>query len=714
MKRRLQLHSLFLGTVLALFSIVPKLNAQTKQSVVAKALPVLTMPEDTIPAIIHHHIENGVIKFSSTLRPLRQIAGAPEPFYSYFWEFGDGQFSFEKEPQHIYPADLKYDVRLYATNSYDDGKRPPTRPKPLKPGTSRPVLAATSPAGGSQFFKSGGTVEMKTNCMPKPGDDMMLILGYRNKPENGIASLNGTLSILYNDKEFSKDNFELAEIRTYNQEKKIALNQNGTFAALKINKAPAFYAALKGPNINESNENLQNGNNLEIIDRINEHNHFVLDPESSTMLKEKMAAYRKNESWKFENLKSGEEKFIFLNFKTTPEMIKDTNAVVKLTGVFIPDNPLAATELFTIELQIVASHDPNKMMLKNSRMNFRFTGKNRKLTYKVRFQNTGKGPAKKVDVGVAIAEVLDKGSIEILDSKPKITPGKPSYANQSYLDTVSKADSIHFVFNNIYLPGTLQKGVKDADSTMGFIEYKIGFKEKPKKLPFKSGAAIVFDKNEPIYTNKAAGRYKMGLSPGIIAGYGFPFESGNTPFSGQKNITFGLSLAPYAPHRYYWQLELYANTFAEKEYQVTRIIGGDGMVPIEVNGKRVEARLKYADSTVRTKVMTINVVPLQMRYNFNKYFGAGIGTLVSIDIDKQSTPHKDAYYEIPNAVGVGQEVIIKNAFEKVSSSFKDFQNTMFADIQVGKVHVGPSLGFRYLYTFQGNNNRVITYLTWKF
>ncbi|MEQ7799872.1 PKD domain-containing protein [Pedobacter sp. ASV1-7] len=700
MKRRLQLHSLFFGTVLALSLIVPEIYAQTNQLSVAKPPLVLTMPEDTVPAIIHHTIENGVVKFSSTLRPLRQIAGAPEPFYSYFWEFGDGQFSFEKEPQHIYRDDLIYKVRLYATNSYDDGKRPPTRPKPLKPGSSRPVLAATNPAAGSQFFKSGGNVEMKTNCMPKPGDDMMLVLGYRNKPENGIASLNGTLSILYNDKEFNKDNFELAESRTYNQEKTTTLNQQGSFASLKVNKAPVYYAALNG---------------LDRNDLLSEtYNNLVIDPEGTALIKEKMAAYRKNESWKFENLKSGEEKFIFLNFKTTPEMIKDTNAVVKLTGVFMPDNPLATTELFTIELQIVASHDPNKMMLKNSRMNFRFTGKNRKLTYKVRFQNTGKGPAKKVDVGVAIAEVLDKGSIEILDSKPKITPGKPSYTNQSYLDTVSRADSIHFVFNNIYLPGTLQKGVKDADSTMGFIEYKIGFKEKPKKLPFKSGAAIVFDKNEPIYTNKATGRYKMGLSPGIIAGYGFPFKNGNTPLTGQKNITFGLSLAPYAPHRYYWQVELYASTFAEKEYPVSRIMGSERLVPIEVNGKRQEARLKYADSTVRTKVMTINIVPLQMRYNFNKYFGAGVGTMVSIDVDKQSTPKKEAHYEVPNAVGVGQEVIIKNAFDKVSSSFKDFQNTMFADIQVGKVRVGPALGFRYLYTFQGNGNRLITYLTWKF
>lgn len=695
MKRRLQFLLLISGTILAQFFIVAELYGQTKPPAVAKTTAALTLPEDTVPAIINHTIENGIVKFSSVLRPLRQIAGAPEPFYTYFWEFGDGSFSFEKEPQHIYPDTLKYDVRLYATNSYDDGKRPPTRPKPLKPGASRPILAARGISTEPMFFKSGGAVEMKTNCMPKPGDDMMLVFGYRNKPENGVSTLSGTLSILYNDKEFNKDNFELAEVRTYNQEKKTNLDKFGTIAAVKSSKDNHFYAALNGPNMNEAN-------------------HVTFDPEGTALIKEKMGHYRKSESWTFEQLKSGEEKFVFLNFKTTPEMIKDTNAVVKLTGMFIPDNPLATTEFFTIELQIVASHDPNKMMLKNSRMNFRFTGKNKKLTYKVRFQNTGKGPAKKVDVGVAISEVLDKNTIEILDSKPKLIPGKPAYANQSYLDTVSVADSMHFVFNHIYLPGMQQKGVKDADSTMGFVEYKIGFKEKPKKLPFKSGAAIVFDKNEPIYTNRATGRYKMGLSPGIIAGYGFPFDNGNTPFSGQKNITFGVSLAPYAPHRYYWQVELYASSFAEKEYQIKRTEGNGRLVPIVVDGKQQEARLMYADSTVRTKVVTLNVVPLQMRYNFNKYLGAGLGTLVSLNIDQQTIPGKKGNYELVNASGVGSQVTLKKEFDKISKSFSDFQQTLFADVQIGKVHVGPSIGFRYLFTFQDSNSRLITYLTWKF
>lgn len=691
MKKPLHLILFFTGIVSLQIFMLNSISAQVKQAAAVQIVQPAIVPADTVPAIINHKTENGVVNFSAVLRPLRPIAGAPEPFYTYFWEFGDGQFSFEKEPSHTYADTLSYNVRLFATNSYDDGKRPPTRPQPIKPGTSRPVLAANQQPA---FFKSGGAIELKTNCMPKPGDDMMLVFGYRNKPENGLANLSGTVSILYNDKEFSKDNFELAEARTYNQEKKTSLEKQGAITARKTSTAYPFYASLDAAVYTEPT--------------------VVADPEGTAMIKEKMAAYRKNESWKFENLKTGEEKFLFMQFKTTPEMIKDTNAVVKLTGMFIPDNPLVTTEFFTIELQIVASHDPNKMMLKNSRMNFRFTGKNKKLSYKVRFQNTGKGPAKKIDVGVAIAPVLNIGTVEIIDSKPKLILCNTAYANQSCLDTLSKADSLHFIFRNIYLPGLQQKGVNDADSTMGFIEYKIGFKEKPKKLPFKSGAAIVFDKNEPIYTNRATGKYKMGLSPGIIAGYGFPFKNGNTPFSGQKNVSLGVSLAPYAPHRYYWQLELYGSTYAEKEYLINRSPGNDRLVPVVIDGKQQEARLKYADSTARIKVITINIVPAQLRYNFNKYIGAGLGTLVSFNINEQATPGKTAVYELLTAVGTAQEGSIKKSFSKISKSFNDFQNTLFTDIQLGKVHTGPSIGFRYLYTLQGSDNRLITYLTWKF
>lgn len=42
------------------------------------------LPTDTVPAIINYTTKDGVTEFSSELRPLRQIAGAPAHFILIF------------------------------------------------------------------------------------------------------------------------------------------------------------------------------------------------------------------------------------------------------------------------------------------------------------------------------------------------------------------------------------------------------------------------------------------------------------------------------------------------------------------------------------------------------------------------------------------------------------------------------------------------------
>jgi len=233
------------------------------------------LPSDTVPAKINYDDDTG--KFSAELRALRPIAGAPAPFYTYFWEFGDGGFSFEKDPLHIYSSSNPVKVRLFATNNYDDGKHPPTRPRPIKPtkpaSGGKPMLAANTP----NFFKTGGSIELKSNAMPKPGDDMMLVFGYRNKASNGQPSLNGTLAILYNDKEFSNNNFVLTEGRTYFGEKKAALKPMMEMAYLpQHSKNPVYYASAN-PELN-------------------------LPKEDQVLLKDKAKDFKNQEGWRFENL----------------------------------------------------------------------------------------------------------------------------------------------------------------------------------------------------------------------------------------------------------------------------------------------------------------------------------------------------------------------------------------------------------------------------
>lgn len=656
--------------------IYSKLQAQV-------ASPVL--PSDTIPAGVNYTIANSSVKLAPQLRELRPIAGAPAPFYTYMWEFGDGKFSFEKEPQHVYADTGKYDVRLFATNNYDDGKRPPTRPKSVVVKSAGVMLAAAP--GPAKVFQPGASITLKNNCMPKPGDDMMMILGYRNKTENLAPSLGGTIAILYNDKEFSSDNFELAESRVYNHETPSALQPLNILATATAarQKAAVYYASVE-PGITAA--------------QIDE-----LMASEAGALHDQVQNFKSSKAWHFENMKAGEEHYIFLHFKTTPQMIKDTNAVVRLTGVFVPDDPRVEKEIFNVELQIVASHDPNKMSIKKTRMNYRLTGKNRELTYRVRFQNTGKGPAKKINIGVSLSPVFDPASITVSKTKPEVQACTGTYAGQSCLSTVTGKDSVNFVFNNIYLPGTQQEGVTDADSTMGFVEYKIRFKEKPKKLPIYTQAAIVFDKNEPIYTNRAAGKFKMGLSPALIAGFGFPLQAKNGNYLTQKNITLGASIAPYSPYKKFVQAEMYLSDYREASQTQSVTANKDTTI-----GK-LPYRITNRTRTTTTKVTTLNIVPVSLRYNINSYIGAGAGALVSIDLNNKFKSNINS--TLTGVNGVANTNVYAVA-EKTKKLFSDMRASVFADVVVGLVRVGPAIGFRYFYDPKSSVSQMSTYVTWKF
>src|SRR3982074_1999150 len=162
--------------------------------------------QDTIPPEIRVEEAGDAVHFSARLRPLRQIAGAPASFYTYFWELGDGRFSFEKEPLYSYRDTGTYQVRLYATNNYDDGKAPPTRPRPVR---------IKKKAGGmnnwaSHFFHGNGNIEMKINRNPRPGEDFVTVIGYRNQSSDSLA---GSIALFFNERQFGRDGLALAEKR---------------------------------------------------------------------------------------------------------------------------------------------------------------------------------------------------------------------------------------------------------------------------------------------------------------------------------------------------------------------------------------------------------------------------------------------------------------------------------------------------------------------
>lgn len=643
---------------------------------------------DTLPAVVEPLIEDNRVKFTAQLRPLRGVAGAPAPFYSYFWEFGDGTYSFEKEPQHVYKDTGDYPVRLYATNNYDDGKKPPTRLKKVKVEKKTMLAANTVPA----FFKGSGSLEMIANQQARPGEDMVLLLGYRNKPGSHLPAVSGSVMLLYNEKQFAQNSFDLAEARRYHQEKSIGLDSLLAYAPAEEWGTEAVTASYREREGGKNSWFAAGGSNWEPgADK----------PQLKQFLKQQMEGFRKHHIWRVDGVK--EEQFMFLSLNTLPEMIKDTNAVVTITGLFIPDDPSLEVEQYDLELQIVAAHDPNRIMLRNRRLNYRFTGRNRENIYKVQFQNTGKGPAKRVAVTVSIPGMLNTASVELVSMKPACTWCDSAYANQSCIDTVLWKDSIQFIFKNIYLPGTQQEGVSDPDSTIGYVRYKLQFNKQMKKLPFTSRAAIVFDKNEPVYTNRSTGRFKKGLSPGIIIGYNT--VPGKLPADiAQQNYVLGFSLSEYAAYRNYFQWELYLQQSRTIESYDGRVRGGDTMI----NG--VGYKVEYRDFYRKQKVLSAEAVPVFFRRNLNNWLVAGAGALVAVDVERSITPVVETWVQQANNQGVS---LLKGEAPKQLETLTNWRGALFADVQLGMVRAGPAVGCRFLQYINPSHQRIFLYASWK-
>lgn len=646
------------------------------------------MAQDSIPPEIRVEDQGDSLHFSAHLRPLRQIAGAPAAFYTYFWELGDGRFSFDKNPIYAYRDTGEYQVRFYATNNYDDGKAPPTRPRPVK---AKKKLAGAD-GWAAHFFRGKGDIEMKINRYPKPGEDFVTIVGYRNQNNE---SFSGSVVLFYNERQIGQESFALAEQRCYNKE------SNGSLDELMA----GLESPIRGRQPLWGEAGADRGKPGETANIETPDDEVGFTEAASSMLHQLEEEYTKHTVLHFSAMSPGEERYLFLDMNTMPAMLQDTNATVGFTAMLVPDDRTLAPEQFQMDMQIVASHDPNRMRLVGRRINYRFMRKDKQLTYRVEWQNTGKGPTRKISIGVAIPRQLDPASLQVKAISPACVWCDSAYNRQSCFDTVRRGDSLYFVFNNIYLPGLEQEGVKNKDSTMGFIEYTVRFKKKPKKIPFTSQANIVFDRNPPVTTNKATAKFIKGVSPGIMVGYSALPSNGS--YSARGPLQFGYVLAPYKPFRPYFQVEAFVGLLQQDDFtgtvvkdQQDTLIGG---LPVLITGRQM---------VTTTRRNSFEVTPLHYRYNINDWLGVGLGAMAQVNISEQTTVENKIYF-------VSQQLplntMVSSSSQKSSVTWLGNWNAApFVDLQIGRVRTGPVLGVRYIRLLKGDiTNRLFLYAGFK-
>ena len=618
--------------------------------------------------------------------PLVQVAGAPKANYNYFWELGDGNFSKEENPTHTYKKTGDYKVNLSVTNNYDNGKPPKTRPK----------IVAVNEITESNFTKIASlqdsiSLKIFNNREPVPEEEMVVVISYKN-PLDYVA--NGKLYLFYNDASFKNDNFNLVESRTHFNEKEVF--EDGFACVDEFNN---YYENVASTENFAFDVNAKNDENLDL-----------------TLLESK-SLFKNVKIFEFDSMDAKETRNIFFSFKTTSEMIKDTSATVKMRGVYVPDRNYKNHKKKTLEMEIVTSHDPNKMSSNAAIMNYRLV-RFKTFNFKTRFQNDGEGPAKMIRLETDIPDMFDKTTLKIVDSYPKcpICP-KGQEVSFSCLDTIIKKDQIHFTFKNIYLPGSTQKNVTEKDSTKGFVKYSLKLSKDFHKQKTKSKTSIFFDKNEPVITNYAVTRFLPGISIGAKTGYNL-FPNQENP----KSYFVGATVSPYKSYRFYWQAELNYNYF-ESSYSSTSGFEETQFTPPIILSNGTVYDTGYTQTSIGSKTIknAADVVPVSLRYNVNNFIGLGVGPQFSILLNQNTVTNttRKVYAqnlnsnppspgeEIPNMSSSFSEKTNTKAFEKM-------QTSIFADATFGFARIGPSAGIRYYLNFEKNYNYWQFYAIWKF
>jgi hypothetical protein len=635
-----------------------------------------TKVKDTVTrkATIGYDKKGNQVSLKPQTPPLNQVAGAPPASYSYFWEFGDGSYSKAKEPKKVYKKKGEYKVNLVVTNNYDNGKPPTTRPKTVA------VTEITDDKSDEiASIETEGGFKVLNNREPVPDDEITVILSYENLLDY-VAS--GKLYLFYNDKEFKKKNFDLVETRTHFGEKEI--QENGIAVVDDKNNSyqnvasETNYLPLRFSKDDEDDQNLE------------------------LTLAESKSLFTDSKVLEFDNMNAKETRNVFFTFKTTPEMLKDTSAVVKMRGVYVPDRNYKNHKKKTLEMEIVTSHDPNKMSSNATLINYRLV-RFKTTNFKTRFQNDGEGPAKTIRLETDIPEMFDKKTLQIVDCYPKC-PICPKGENVTYscIDTIIKKDQIHFTFKNIYLPGSNQKNVTERDSTKGFVKYSLKFGKDFHKIKTKSKTSIFFDKNEPVITNYATTRFKMGISIGAKAGYNLYPNLNNS-----QSYFVAATICPYKSYRWYWQVELQNSLqkYDNGEPIITERIADFSTPP---NGT-LQLEQTFTNSSFENMNLAI---PILARYNINNFIGIGAGIQGNINISQKETITNDIVrYESPFPVFVTSTS--QNSTSE-SKSLQNFNGGLLLDATIGFARIGPSLGARYVMNSQKNYNYWQFYAIWKF
>ena len=667
-------------------SILPILLAFISTYCYAQKDTTLT-PIDTFISKIDITEIDGKFQFKPILRPLVQIPGGRAPYYKYLWDFGDGHFSTQPEPTHQYAIPGNYEVSVYAVNNYDYGPKPKRPKRTIHNKTQNTAIASISATPFEQnFFASNGIFQIYKLSDAKPGEDLPLVVGVNTQGKKG------KIYILTNEKIAGLDGFKMAYQSQYYNEKIDSISHKNDLNSMWASVKQSTFTKTGSPDYG-----------------VKEVSNFTSTQQAINYFKDLYGAYNSLSSYDV-NPESNEQQFSLINLDVTEDMLIDTNAIVTLTGVFIPEDGLA--NVHQVDIPVVKSHDPNKMSVKPARMSYRFQSKNKTLTYKVQFQNDGEGDARHVRLEMYLPPEIKKETFKLKSLYPKCDTCSTAASMGCYTYQIAEDGALIFHFKDIALPGTASKTLTDPDSSKGFILFEVDMqKKKFKNKSFKSYTNIYFDKNPPIKTNISTSRFRQIWSPIITIGssatFGTPKDN-IVKHQFKPGIQLGFGIAPMAPYKKpFWQAEIYTSYYSKESS--TDILDQKGTIVIQENGRDVKFEYQRVDSTSNRDYLSVQL-PLQIRYNINSFLSIGAGVSLRKDFNTKYSNSKNYYYISAQGTEDNIYTIENTNIDKEDSPIK---YNPFIDLNIGRVYMGPALGIRFSYDKNQKNYSGI-YGIWRF
>lgn len=620
--------------------------------------------------ITYTELGNNKIQFQATNLPkLIKKTGAPtEPFYTYYWEFGDGHISREESPIHEYKSIPTQDVQLMLVDNYSDGGDRP-RGRMANIGL-RKKLKGLKAAPADAFPEDRSRLQIQPSFIPSghqvgeefltaAEDELAYVISYRN---TSSQPLTGELYLFFNEKGYDSDNFALTgNARTYHKE------QEDLTKRLQTN-----LDILPKKDALDDNETLLAANGVEswsfIFDEESKENSWDVQsmmPSAISEASEVQAAQRKYGNylkWNFANMPPRTQRRIFQDFTT---LIDDVTAVVHFQAIFVPTNG-GAVQTFTLNMMVVSAHDPNKIYVDSQKKDF---------SYKIKFQNEGDGPAEKVVIHVDMDKKLKYKSVDILEAKIGEEAVRICKDENDSNCIFMKAEKkrITFEYRNIYLPGTGDKTVKKEES-IGYVEYKLNAKNRNKVIG--SRAEIIFDNEPPIRTNHAVVKPKNNIAFAVKGGFN------NVIDNGFSDWFVGGEFAFHRRKKWYYQAEL---MYTQGSY--SNVCNPENQEEQPIN-----------DFTYNR----LDVVPVMLGYEIKPWLRVGGGLQLSFlqKLESQtvafSAPSGDGTCTIVDIDPMDPEILVEN-FSTDEEELKMLETSPFLDLNFGLKNV--RLGSRYYFSF---------------